>query len=398
MKSDNILSGVRVLDVGSWVAAPAAATIMADFGADVIKVEPPGGDPFRNFMGMPGFPVAEDNYPWLLVSRNKRSIALDIKSEEGYEALCRLIETVDVFITNYPPAVIKRLKIGYKELTALNSELVYAQLSGYGEQGYDANTPGFDRSAWWARSGMMSLVRAADQAPSAGVPAWGDYSSSNTLFGGIMLALFRRERTGRGSRVSTSLLANGVWANAMTLQAVLSGGEVSQEPPRSKNPLPLGVPYRCADDRWFYPWIFDVAGQWVYLLTALGQSEKLDDPRFASAEACHEHADETIAMLDDIFASKPWAEWQKLFDTYDIQYMPVSAPEDTLDDSQLVDNDMLVELSGDRFTAKQTINSPLQIEGVKKRKPKPAPELGQHTRDVLAEAGFSSEEIDALTS
>ncbi|MFK8020247.1 MAG: CaiB/BaiF CoA transferase family protein [Pseudomonadales bacterium] len=396
MKSDNILTGIRVLDVGSWVAAPAAATAMADFGADVIKVEQPGGDPFRNFMGIPGFPVTEDNYPWLLVGRNKRSLVLDLKSDEGYEALCRLIETADVFLTNYPPEVLKRLKVRYSDVAALNDELIYAQLSGYGEEGPDANQAAFDRSAWWARSGMMDLVRSGDSPPAAGAPAWGDYATSTSVFAGIMMALFRRERTGKGSKVSTSLLANGVWSNSMMLQALLCGGKTAYEPPRAQNPMPLGVPYQCQDKRWFYPWIFDVQGQWVYFLTVLGCSSMLDDPRFASAEACHANATATIEHLDDIFASKTWAEWKTVFDTYDIQYLPVAAPEETLKDPQLHENAMLVDLPSGRFNAAQTVSSPLQVEGVSKLTPRPAPEIGQDSRDVLAEAGFDADEIAAI--
>lgn len=398
MSIDSILDGVRVLDVGSWVAAPAAATAMADFGADVIKIEPPQGDPFRGFMGLPGFPETEDNYPWLLVSRNKRSIVLDLKSDEGYEALCRLVETADVLVTNYPPTVLTKLKMRYADLSSMNDQLIYAQLSGYGELGDEANIPAFDRSAWWARSGMMDIVRSGGAPPSAGAPAWGDYSSSTAVFAGIMLAMYRRERTGRGSRVSTSLLANGVWANSMMLQAILCGASTEYEPKRSENPLPLGVPYQCSDGLWFYPWIFDVHGQWVYFLTAIGQSAMLDDPRFANAASCHEHSAETIKRLDDIFASKPWAQWQQIFDTYDIQYMPVSSPEQVLTDPQLKANNMLLELQSDQFKAQRTVNSPLQVEGVSKRAPQPAPSIGQHTVDVLAEAGFTSEEIEAITA
>lgn len=396
MKSDNILTGVRVLDVGSWVAAPAAATAMADFGADVIKIEPPEGDPFRQFMGMPGFPVTDDNYPWLLVGRNKRSLALDLKSEEGYEALCRLVETADVFVTNYPPHVLKKLKIRHSDLAALNDELVYAQLSGYGEEGAEANVPAFDRSAWWARSGMMDLVRSGDAPPAAGALAWGDYATSTAVFGGIMMALYRRERTGKGSKVSTSLLANGVWSNAMSLQALLSGGSTVYEPKRKDHSLPLGVPYQCQDKRWFYPWIFDVQGQWVYFLTAIGCSHMLDDERFANAEACHANPKATIEQLDDVFASKTWTEWKAIFDTYDIQYLSVSAPEETLQDPQLRDNKMLVDMQTEKFDATETVSSPLQFEGVSKQAVKAAPDIGQDTRDVLAEAGFDADEISVL--
>src|SRR5215471_19330466 len=210
-----ILDGITVLDAASWVAGPAAATLMADFGAEVIKVEPPGGDSYRAFVNFPGMPESDLNYPWLLSSRGKKSVVIDLAAPGGRDVLLSLVRRADVFVSNYPPARAARLGVTYAELSAVNPRLVYASITGYGEEGAEADKLGFDINAWWARTGLMDLVRAVDAMPSASVPGMGDHPTAMALFAGILLALLERERTGHGRRVATSLLANGVWANGI---------------------------------------------------------------------------------------------------------------------------------------------------------------------------------------
>ena len=214
---NGIFQGLKVLDCASFIAAPAAATVLGDFGADVIKIEPPGsGDPYRNLPNLPGYPVSPHNYAWMLESRNKKSIALDLSKPEGRNVLRRLVEQTDVFITNFPPAVRQRLGITYEELAPLNPRLVYASFTGYGEKGEEANKPGFDSNAWWARSGLMDLVRATDETtPARSVAGMGDHPCAMALFGAIVTALYKRERTGEGSHVRSNLRANGVWASGV---------------------------------------------------------------------------------------------------------------------------------------------------------------------------------------
>ncbi|PYO33835.1 MAG: carnitine dehydratase, partial [Candidatus Rokuibacteriota bacterium] len=193
----HVLAGITVLDVGSWIAGPAAATVMSDFGAEVIKVEPPGGDPYRDFYHVTGAPTSDINYPWLLDARNKKSVVLDLAIPAARDALLVLVARADVFLTNQPPARIERLRLGYEELSAVNPRLVYASLTGYGDEGEEANKLGFDINAWWARSGLMDVVRAPGAPPAGSVPGMGDHLSAMTLFGAVMLALYQRERIGR---------------------------------------------------------------------------------------------------------------------------------------------------------------------------------------------------------
>ena len=252
-ESRGIFAGLKVLDVASFIAAPAAAIVLADFGADVIKAEPPGsGDPYRTMPTHPGMPVSAHNYCWTVDARSKRSIALDLKHPDGRAVLYRLTRDADVFITNFPPPVRERLGIAYPQIEPLNPRLIYASLTGYGESGPEASKPGFDSTAWWARSGLMDqVVPHTGSPPARSLPGMGDHPTAIALFAVIVTALYRRERTGRGAAVSSSLLANGAWANAINVQAALCGATFLGRPPRDKPANPLRNHYRCRDGRWF---------------------------------------------------------------------------------------------------------------------------------------------------
>jgi crotonobetainyl-CoA:carnitine CoA-transferase CaiB-like acyl-CoA transferase len=229
-----IFEGLKVIDCGSFIAAPTAATVLADYGADVIKIEPPGaGDPFRQVSKLPGMPLAEQNYGWLLDNRSKRGLALDLAKPDGQAVLHRLVATADVFITNYPLAVRRKLAIDHERLDALNERLIYASFTGYGETGAEAGKPGFDATAYWARSGLMDLVRSdAGTPPARALAGMGDHPSGIALFAAIAVALYQRERTGRGTQVGSSLLANGIWSNGIMAQAALCGATFTPRPPR----------------------------------------------------------------------------------------------------------------------------------------------------------------------
>ncbi len=207
-----VFDGLKVIDCASFIAGPAAATVMSDFGAEVIKIEPPGaGDPYRRRAQPPIGPGLASNPGFVLDGRNKRSLALDLRQTAGQEVLRRLVAQADVFITNYPPPVRRRLGITYEELAPLNPRLIYASFTGYGETGPEADKPGFDATAWWARSGLMHLVRAGEEAaPARSLPGMGDHPSAMGTYGAIVTALYQRERTGKGAYVGSSLLANGL--------------------------------------------------------------------------------------------------------------------------------------------------------------------------------------------
>jgi len=206
----SIFSGLKVVDLASFIAGPAATTILSDFGADVIKVEPPGiGDPYRLFYSVAPNPICEHNYAWQLTNRNKRGIALDLKESSAREVLHRLVRWADVLVTNFPPNVKRKLGLDYETLAPLNPRLVYADITGYGAHGPEADKPGFDVTAYWARTGLMQVTHDAGNPPTLPIPGIGDHATASTLYSAIVTGLYRREKTGQGSHVTTSLIAEG---------------------------------------------------------------------------------------------------------------------------------------------------------------------------------------------
>src|SRR5215467_634674 len=221
MATDNIFSGLKVVDFSTYVAAPGAAVMLSDFGADVIKVEPPNGDPWRAGHKIPPQPLGDEPYQWHLNNRNKRSITLDLKSPSAQQVLQELVTWADVVIVNTPHPARKKLKLAYEDVKQWNPRVIYADVTGYGDKGPDADLPGFDFTAYWARTGLLSLTRDAGAPPTLPVAGSGDHGTAVSLYSAIVTGLYRRERTGKGSYVTTSLLAGGIWACGVSIQAAL---------------------------------------------------------------------------------------------------------------------------------------------------------------------------------
>jgi formyl-CoA transferase len=396
-QQQGILSGLRVVEVASFIFGPAAATVMTDFGAEVIKIEPPGiGDPYRILSRMPPMPVADMDYCWTLDARNKRSISVDLKREAGRAILLRLLEQADVFVTNYQPSVLAQLRLRHEDLAPLHPRMIYAHATGYGLDGPDVEQPGFDMTAYWARSGLMSSVVPLNSEPALSVAGMGDHPSAMALFGGIMLALYRRERTGQGSYVSTSLMANGAWANACMLQAALCDCQpfVRQSHATAFNALVNHYVARCG--RRFIICCLAPARDWSALCRAIGLPELERDTRFASSELRRANSRQLVAVLDERFAAHDWEHWKQTFAEHSVVWSRVPEVEEVIHDPQMIANRVLVPIEGSARPGLQTVNSPIEIRGVPKAPPRPSPSVGQHTREVLAEFGYDAPVIDAL--
>ncbi len=389
-----VFDGLKVIDCASFIAGPAAATVMSDFGAAVIKIEPPGaGDPYRRRAQPPIGPGLAGNPGFVLDGRNKRSLALDLRRPEGQAVLRRLVADADVFITNYPPPVRRRLGIAWEELTPLNQRLIYASFTGYGETGPEADKPGFDATAWWARSGLMHLVRAGEEAaPARSLPGMGDHPSAMGTYGAIVTALYQRERTGHGAYVGSSLLANGLWANGCSVQAALCGEKVVPQPPRERGVNALRIHYRCRDNRWILLSIAADEWRWEKFRACMG-SDALDDPRYATAASREAHARELIPILDAVFAAKDQAEWRRILDDAGLIFGIVADMDEIHEDAQILASEALVAFSDG---SSLTVNSPIWISGQEKVPPRPAPAIGQHSGEILREAGYPEAEIRAL--
>jgi crotonobetainyl-CoA:carnitine CoA-transferase CaiB-like acyl-CoA transferase len=396
MAAENIFSGLKVLDLASFIAGPGAAVILSDFGADVIKVEPPAGDLWRHGHQIPPQPQAKDPYPWHLANRNKRGITLDLKSSNAQPVLQRLVKWADVLIVNTPHPARKRLKLEYDDVVQHNPRLVYADLTGFGEKGPDAELPGFDITSYWARSGLLSMTRDAGASPTWPVAGSGDNATAVGLYSAIVTALYRRERTGEGAYVTTSLLAEGVWAASVSIQAALCEAKFFGLHDR-KNPANAAMNvYRAADNTWFV--LLVTPDKVAAVAQAIGRRDLLTDPRFSDPTKLTANMPQLTAILDEIFAAQPMPYWQQVFQGVNVTFGVVRGPQEVIKDPQLPLNDIVVPLEGAPGKLTSTISSPIQVHGVKKVSARGAPGLGEHNESVLKELGFSPSDIGALLS
>lgn len=392
----SIFSGLRVIDLASYIAGPAATTILSDFGAEVIKVEPPGmGDPYRLFYATPPNPVSEHNYAWQLTNRNKRSIVLDLKAASAIEVLGRLVKWADVLVTNFPSNVKAKLGLSYELLQPLNPRLIYADITGYGSEGPEADKPGFDVTAYWARTGLMQVTHDAGSPPTLPIPGIGDHATASTLYSAIVTGLYRREKTGLGGHVSTSLIAEGAWAAATWIEGALNGAKFYGQHDRLRPPNALLNPYRTGDDRWLLL-VAAPTKEWPGFVKAMNLPALLDDPRFLDGKLRAKNAAALVEILDPVFASKQLADWVKTFDEGRVIYSVVQVANEIVQDPQMIANEIFVPLADDAANTGRTVNSPVRVAGVRKVAPRRAPRLGEHSVAVLRELGFTEANIARL--
>ena len=394
MAGDNIFSGLKVVDLASFIAGPSATTILSDFGADVIKVELPSGDMWRIAYKVPPQPRSSDNYLWHLSNRNKRGLVLDLKSPSARTVLERLVKWADVVVVNTPHPARKKLGLEYDDVVQWNPRLIYADLTGFGDKGPDSGLPGFDLTAYWARSGLLSLIRDAGAPPTMPVTGSGDHATAVGLFSAIVMGLYRRERTGQGAWVTTSLLAEGVWAAGVAISSALVGAKPFGLHDRANPPNPAENVYRTSDNKWFL--LLVTPDKLVALVKGIGRPDLLTDSRFNEPAKVMANSAALTKILDEAFASQPLSHWQEMFAEAHITFGVVNMPTDVISDPQLRENNIVVPLEGAGGKLTTTISSPMQIRGVTKVPAKRAPSLGEHNDEVLKELGFGAAEIDAL--
>lgn len=389
------LAGLTVLDVSSFIAAPAAAVALGDFGADVIKVEPPGaGDPHRASWLNPGYPRAPVNFTWQLDARNKRSVALDLKAPAGRAALDRLIAKADVLITNFPPRVRARLRLDWADVEPVNPRLIHCALTGYGESGPDRDRPGFDVTAFFARSGILDALRYEDAPPGFSLPAQGDRCTAMTLVAAVMIALYRRERTGKGGAVGTSLYANGVWSNGTLAQAALLGAIQPPRPPREKARSVMVQQYRAGDGRWFLLAANPEDKHWSNLCKALGRPEFETDPRFAVKDARRANTAALLAAFEAVFATRDWPHWERALGAVNVPCEVIGRVIDIVEDPQARHAGIVAPTTNPEIPA--TVNNPVRLGFAEPRLAGAPPSVGQHTDEILRFAGYDDDEIAAL--
>src|SRR6267154_2146341 len=393
-KAENIFSGLKVVDLASFIAGPSAAVILSDFGAEVIKVEPPGGEIWRHGQDIPPQPFAKDPYPFHLANRNTRGMAIDLKSPAAQQILEKLVKWADVLIVNTPHPARKRLKLEYEDVAKWNPRLIYADVTGFGDKGPDAGLPGFDITSYWARSGLLSMTRDAGAPPTWPVAGSGDNATAVGLYSAIVTALYRRERTGKGSHVTTSLLAEGIWSASVSIQAALCDAKFFGLHDR-KNPANAALNvYRSKDDTWFV--LIVTPDKAPAVAKAIGRPDLLTDPRFADPAKLTQNMAQLTAIFDEVFCSQPMTHWYDAFNGVHVTFGVVRGPEEVINDPQLRANEIVVPLEGAGGKLTSTISSPIQVHGVTKVAAKRAPALGEHNQEVLEHLGFTAAEIDGL--
>jgi formyl-CoA transferase len=394
MTTQSVFTGLKVVELASFIAAPAAATMLSDFGADVIKVEAPGmGDPQRLLSSVPPSPPALGNYSWHLANRNKRGMSINLKSEGGTQILKRLVEWADVLITNFPHGTREGLHLGYEEVSSWNPRIIYADITGFGDAGPDARLPGFDLTAFWSRSGLLASTRDAGAPPTS--PPWGsgDYTTAVAIYAAITTALYQRERTGRGANVGTSLLATGVWATGTLVSAALAGAKPYEVNDRNNPVNALTNSYECGDGRWIM--LAAKRSAFAVFANAIGRSDLVSDPRFSDLEAISKHAGELAALLEAEFHAQPLTHWKEVLDKARIPYGIIQTPEEAAEDPQLRAADIVVPIEG-AAELEYTVNNPLTLRGIPRVPARRAPEHGEHNTEILVQLGFTVDEVIQL--
>jgi crotonobetainyl-CoA:carnitine CoA-transferase CaiB-like acyl-CoA transferase len=396
-----LLEGLRIIQMGHVAAIPAAGSMLAEWGAEVIKLEPLAGEigrlPGRSY----GIPREVDlkgnvvNYIFELHNRSQKSIAIDLKKPAGKEAILKLIEKTDIFMTNYEVGALKKLGMDYSSLNRFNPRLIYGFLTGYGTQGPDKDERGFDLTAAWARSGGQYMAAHPSAPPPPQRFAIMDKTAAAYLVSGLLAAIIHRDRTGLGQEIDISLYHTAVWSLSTDIQSALVGLPFPRHD-HAKAENPLANTYCAMDGKWFLLFNPIVEISWSELCKGLGRPELIDDPRFITEEKRAEHNEDIIREMDAAFVTKNLAEWETWFREKNIIYGRVQTPTEVTMDPQALANDFFTELDYGNGAKMKLVNTPVNFHQNPALIKGPAPELGQHTEELLLELGYDWDDISKL--
>lgn len=390
-----LLQGLKVVEFASYIAAPGAAGILADWGAEVIKVERPEGDPMRNVFGDAKSALA-GNPTFGLDNRGKRAVVLDTSKPEGREALTRLANDADIFLTNVRPASLKRAGLDDETLRATNPRLIYAVVTGYGLEGPDAAKPGFDVTAFWSRAGVAHMHAPKGTDPFILRTGVGDHTTSLATVAAILAAVYEREKTGVGRLVQTSLLATGVYAVGSDMAVQLAFGKLASNKPRSAPFDPLANFYKSQDGHWFVLNPRGGGNDWKLLSAACGRLDLPEDERFLTGRLRKDNSAALVAEFDKAFGGLDFIEIARRLDEVDLVWAPVQTPAQVAADPQVAAAGALIEVEDGQGGTYRSPAAPARFPGADATVRPAAPGLGQHTREVLAEIGYSGAEIEAM--
>jgi crotonobetainyl-CoA:carnitine CoA-transferase CaiB-like acyl-CoA transferase len=395
---DKPLAGIKVLDLTIYVAGPAATTILGYLGADVIRIEPPKGDPYRLSGAGFGLPATEELNPLFDACNSyKRCLALNFRSDEGKAVMRRLIQQADILVTNYRDQALKGMCCTYEEAAELNPRMVYCKSNGLGYDGEDSGRAGYDATSFYARSGFANEASYSGAPPMVTPSGTGDTITSMAIASGILGAYIRTLKTGRGALVTSSLLSAALWV----LESPLSRHQTTS---RAGKEYPYGVPYflavsydyRCKDDVWVRFCSMVVERDWEAYCKALGMEEYLNDKRFNTSSAQHENSGECFKVMQGKIGQKTWAECTLVFEKYDLAFEKVQSVEEAACDPQVLANHFVEAVSYPNGLNVNLAKPPFKISGLEDTPLTKGPKLGEHTKEILAEFGFSAGEIEKL--
>jgi crotonobetainyl-CoA:carnitine CoA-transferase CaiB-like acyl-CoA transferase len=391
-----MLEGLKIVEYATYIAAPGAGGIMADWGADVVKVEPPGGDPIRMFFASVGIEGVAVNPVFELDNRGKRGIVLDTAQDAGRDALLKLIDGADVFLTNVRPGGLKRAGLDHEALLKRNPRLVYATLTGYGLDGPDADRPGMDSAAFWARSGLAALFRPKGGDPVQLRTAFGDHVASMAIVSGVLAALYERQSTGKGRLVEAALLRVAHYAGGSDLAIQHSYGRTASNRPRRDTPNPLINYFKTGDGHWISLLTRQGEADWPKLCRALRLEHLIEDERFARAKGRRANGGDLVDLLDAAFAARPLPEIATSLDAEEMIWAPMLTAAEAIADPQTIAAGAVVQTPQPDGGTINAPGAPIRFPGADDGPKSWAPRMGEHTRAVLTELGYSNTEIDAL--
>ncbi len=394
------LEGVRVIEVGGAVAMPLVGVLMGSWGAEVIHVEPPGvGDNWRQVLGqgMGGWARPHPiNYYWENTDRNKKSIAINLGSKEGQSVLHKLIASSDVFLNNLRPYEMGKFNLTYEILSKLNPKMIFANVTGYGQRGPEKDVGGYDSVAFWARSGAMDLMHDVDNAPNISRPAYGDSITSLSLLAGVMTALYIREKTGLGQEVETSLYNTAVWVLGCDIAGCLVTGEDTVRPQQKNMGNPIRNVYPTRDKRWIMLGMTNAQHYWPTFCKTIGRPELENDPKFATMKDRDQNASELVRIIEEAFSAKTCAEWVSILSATNLIWSVAATPLEVTQDKQAFANEFFVDWDHPVHGRIKVLNNPIKLSLTKAEIRCKAPNLGEHTDQIMKDLGFSTEEIQRL--